>query len=97
MRQAPGQASDCSTAGPHRAGSSEVERHEVVMVDSDPTGMTLDGEVALAGVDVAVIERRSTPEPAGSRAGGPDPRAPAVLHQRGMATTFLVRIHGGHK
>ncbi len=71
--------------------------HEVVVVGSDPTGLMLGGEVALAGVDVAVVERVSTPEPAGSHAGGFHSRAPGVLDQRGMATRFLARTHWGHE
>src|SRR6476469_995785 len=44
--------------------------HEVVIAGGGPTGLTLAGELALAGVDVAVIERRDSQQLAGSRAGG---------------------------
>src|SRR4051812_18436585 len=57
--------------------------HAVVIAGGGPTGLMLAGEVALARVDVALVERRDTPEVAGSRAGGPHaptpvgPRCPA--------------------
>lgn len=51
--------------------------------------MTLAGELALAGVDVAVVERRPTPELAGSRAGGLQARTIEVFDQRGIAGRFL--------
>jgi 2-polyprenyl-6-methoxyphenol hydroxylase-like FAD-dependent oxidoreductase len=35
--------------------------NEVVIVGSGPTGLMLAGELALAGVDVTIVERRSTP------------------------------------
>jgi ribulose 1,5-bisphosphate synthetase/thiazole synthase len=34
--------------------------HAVVIVEGDPTGLTLAGELALAGIDVAIVERRAT-------------------------------------
>jgi 3-(3-hydroxy-phenyl)propionate hydroxylase len=50
----------------------------------------LAGELALAGVDVAVVERRSLGEEfAGSRAGGLHARTIEVLDQRGIADRFL--------
>jgi choline dehydrogenase-like flavoprotein len=44
--------------------------HAVVIAGGGPTGMMLAGELALAGTDVAIVERRASPELAGSRAGG---------------------------
>lgn len=68
---------------------------EVVIVGSGPTGLMLGGKLALVGVDVAVVERRSTSELADSRAGGFHSRALEVLHQRGMVTRFWVRLCWG--
>jgi 2-polyprenyl-6-methoxyphenol hydroxylase-like FAD-dependent oxidoreductase len=49
----------------------------------------LAGEVALAGVDVAIVERRASQDLAGSRAGGLHSRTIEVLDQRGLADRFL--------
>jgi 2-polyprenyl-6-methoxyphenol hydroxylase-like FAD-dependent oxidoreductase len=49
----------------------------------------LAGELALAGVDVAVIERRTTQDLVGARAGGLHARSIEVLDQRGIADRFL--------
>ena len=62
---------------------------EVVIVGGGPTGLMLAGELALAGVDVAVLERRATPELVGSRAGGFHSRTIEILDQRGIADRFL--------
>lgn len=63
--------------------------HAVVIAGAGPTGMMLAGELALAGVDVAIVERRPSPELAGSRAGGLHARSIEVLDQRGIADRFL--------
>jgi 2-polyprenyl-6-methoxyphenol hydroxylase-like FAD-dependent oxidoreductase len=62
---------------------------EVLIVGAGPTGLMLAGELALAGVDVAVVERRATQELPGSRAGGLHSRTIEVLDQRGIADRFL--------
>jgi 2-polyprenyl-6-methoxyphenol hydroxylase-like FAD-dependent oxidoreductase len=49
----------------------------------------LAAELALAGVDVAVVERRPTQDLPGSRAGGLQSRTIEVLDQRGVAERFL--------
>src|SRR5215213_5367247 len=49
------------------------------------------GELALAGVDVAIVERRAGQDLAGSRAGGLHSRTIEVLDQRGIADRFLSR------
>jgi 2-polyprenyl-6-methoxyphenol hydroxylase-like FAD-dependent oxidoreductase len=49
----------------------------------------LAAELALARVDVAIVERRETQELAGSRAGGLHPRTIEVLDQRGIVDGFL--------
>jgi 2-polyprenyl-6-methoxyphenol hydroxylase-like FAD-dependent oxidoreductase len=51
----------------------------------------LAGELALAGVDVAIVERRSSPNLIGSRAGGLHSRTIEILDQRGIADRFLAQ------
>jgi 3-(3-hydroxy-phenyl)propionate hydroxylase len=63
--------------------------HAVVIAGGGPTGMMLAGELALAGTDVAIVERRLSPELAGSRAGGLHARSIEVLDQRGIADRFV--------
>ena len=63
--------------------------HEVVIAGGGPTGLTLAGELALAGVDVAVVERRDSQQLPGSRAGGLHSRTIEVFDQRGIADRFL--------
>ena len=63
--------------------------HAVVIAGGGPTGLMLAGELALAGVDVAIVERRASQELAGSRAGGLHARTIEVLDQRGVAERFL--------
>jgi 3-(3-hydroxy-phenyl)propionate hydroxylase len=69
-------------------GVSMIE-HAVIVAGGGPTGLMLAGELALAGVDVAVVERRSNQELAGSRAGGLHARTIEVFDQRGIADRFL--------
>ena len=66
-----------------------MTEHEVVIVGSGPTGLMLAGELALAGVDVAIVERRPDQDLPGSRAGGLQSRTIEVLDQRGIADRFL--------
>jgi 2-polyprenyl-6-methoxyphenol hydroxylase-like FAD-dependent oxidoreductase len=63
--------------------------HAVVIAGGGPTGQMLAGELALAGVDVAIVERRASQELDGSRAGGLHSRTIEVLDQRGIADRFL--------
>ncbi|HEY8115532.1 MAG TPA: FAD-dependent monooxygenase [Actinomycetota bacterium] len=63
--------------------------HAVVIAGGGPTGLMLAGELALAGVDVAIVERRTSQELAGSRAGGLHARTIEVFDQRGIADRFL--------
>jgi 2-polyprenyl-6-methoxyphenol hydroxylase-like FAD-dependent oxidoreductase len=63
--------------------------HEVVIAGAGPTGLMLAGELALSGVDVALVERRTDRSLVGSRAGGITPRTIEVLDQRGIADRFL--------
>jgi 3-(3-hydroxy-phenyl)propionate hydroxylase len=66
-----------------------VSGHEVVIAGGGPTGMMLAGELALAGIDVAIFERRPGQDLAGSRAGGLHSRGIELLDQRGIAERFL--------
>ena len=63
--------------------------HAVVIAGGGPTGMMLAAELALAKVDVAVVERRPDHVLVGSRAGGLNTRTIEVLDQRGVAARFL--------
>jgi 2-polyprenyl-6-methoxyphenol hydroxylase-like FAD-dependent oxidoreductase len=78
-----------------RVGRREKERsvamtdHAVVIVGGGPTGLMLAGELALAAVDVAIVERRASQDLAGSRAGGLHARTIEILDQRGIADRFL--------
>ena len=63
--------------------------HAVVIAGGGPTGLMLAGELALAGIDVAIVERRVSQELAGSRAGGLHSRTIEILDQRGIADRFL--------
>jgi 3-(3-hydroxy-phenyl)propionate hydroxylase len=63
--------------------------HAVVIAGGGPTGLMLAGELALAGVDAAIVERRASQELVGSRAGGIHSRTIEVLDQRGIAERFL--------
>jgi len=66
-----------------------MTEHAVVIAGGGPTGLMLAGELTLAGVDVAVVERRASQELIGSRAGGLHSRTIEVLDQRGIADRFL--------
>jgi 2-polyprenyl-6-methoxyphenol hydroxylase-like FAD-dependent oxidoreductase len=61
----------------------------VVIAGGGPTGLTLAGELALAGIDVAIVERRASQDLPGSRAGGLQSRTIEVFDQRGIADRFL--------
>jgi 3-(3-hydroxy-phenyl)propionate hydroxylase len=62
---------------------------DVVIVGAGPAGMMLAGELALRGVEAVIVERRTTAELAGSRAGGFHARTIEILDQRGIADRFL--------
>ena len=66
-----------------------MTEHGVVIAGGGPAGMMLAAESALAGADVAVVERRPDHELIGSRAGGFHSRTIEVLDQRGVADRFL--------
>jgi 2-polyprenyl-6-methoxyphenol hydroxylase-like FAD-dependent oxidoreductase len=66
-----------------------MTEHAVVIAGGGPTGLMLAGELALAGVDVAIVERRASQELDSSRARGLHSRTIEVLDQRGIADRFL--------
>lgn len=79
--------------------SVAMAEHAVVIAGSGPTGLMLAGELALAGIDVAIVERRTNQDVLGTRAGGLQARTLEVLDQRGMAERFLAegqvaQVHG---
>src|ERR1700731_41041 len=66
-----------------------MTEHAVVIAGGGAAGMMLAAELALAKVDVAVVERRPDHVLVGSRAGGFHSRTIEVLDQRGVADRFL--------
>lgn len=72
--------------GPSGGGGGPTQ---VTVVGAGPTGLVLAGELALAGVDVLVLERRETPDLVGTRARGFHARTIELFDQRGIAGRFL--------
>ncbi|HET6169925.1 MAG TPA: FAD-dependent monooxygenase, partial [Terracidiphilus sp.] len=74
-----------------------MTEHAVVVAGGGPTGMMLAAELALAGCDVAIVERRTSQDLVGMRAGGLHSRTLEVFDQRGIADRLLAqgRIHHG--
>jgi 2-polyprenyl-6-methoxyphenol hydroxylase-like FAD-dependent oxidoreductase len=66
-----------------------MRNHSVVIAGGGPTGLMLAGELALAGIDVAIVERRPNQDLAGSRAGGLHARTLEIFDQRGIADRFI--------
>jgi 3-(3-hydroxy-phenyl)propionate hydroxylase len=66
-----------------------LTEHAVVIAGGGPTGLMLAAELALAGIDVAIIERRASQDLIGSRAGGLHSRTIEVFDQRGIVDRFL--------
>ena len=74
-----------------RGTTRRMPDHAVVIAGGGPTGLMLAGELALAGVDALIVERRANQHVDGSRAGGLHARTIEVLDQRGIADRFLLR------
>lgn len=66
-----------------------MSEYPVVIAGGGPTGLMLAGELALAGIDIAIVERRASQDLEGSRAGGLHSRTIEILDQRGIAERFL--------
>jgi 2-polyprenyl-6-methoxyphenol hydroxylase-like FAD-dependent oxidoreductase len=66
-----------------------ITSHEVVIAGGGPTGLMLAGELALASIDVAIVERRPDQDLVGLRAGGLHARTIEIFDQRGIADRFL--------
>jgi 2-polyprenyl-6-methoxyphenol hydroxylase-like FAD-dependent oxidoreductase len=66
-----------------------MTNHEVVIAGAGPTGLVLAAELALAKIDVVVVERRPTAHVEGSRAGGLHAGTIEMLDRRGIAERFL--------
>jgi 2-polyprenyl-6-methoxyphenol hydroxylase-like FAD-dependent oxidoreductase len=79
----------CEGYGNGEGTVCDKKEHQVLISGGGPTGLMLAGELALAGVDVAILERRSGHELVGSRAGGLHSRGIEILDQRGIAEWFL--------
>ena len=68
---------------------NDRKQHDVVIAGGGPTGLMLAAELALARVDVVLVERRETQALPDSRAGGLHARTVEVLDQRGVAERFI--------
>jgi 3-(3-hydroxy-phenyl)propionate hydroxylase len=66
-----------------------VTEHAVVIAGGGPTGLMLASELVLAGIDVVVVERRTSQALDGSRSGGLHSRTIEELDQRGIAERFV--------
>jgi 3-(3-hydroxy-phenyl)propionate hydroxylase len=66
-----------------------MTEHAVIIAGGGPTGLMLAAELALAKVDVAIVERRLNQDVPGSRAGGLHSRPLEELDQRGIADRFI--------
>ncbi|HEY4132719.1 MAG TPA: FAD-dependent monooxygenase [Gemmatimonadaceae bacterium] len=69
--------------------STAKTEHSVIIAGGGPTGLMLAAELALAGVDVAIVERRVNQDVVGSRASGLHSRTIEILDQRGIAERFV--------
>jgi len=66
-----------------------MTNHAVVIAGGGPTGLMLGAELALAGVDVIVVEKKQDPERVGAGALGLHARTLEVFDQRGIVDRFL--------
>jgi 3-(3-hydroxy-phenyl)propionate hydroxylase len=66
-----------------------MTEHAVVIAGGGPTGLMLAAELALAKVDVAIVEPRASQDLDGPRARGLHARTIEVLDQRGIADRFV--------
>ena len=66
-----------------------MTEHAVVIAGGGPTGMMLAAELAIAGIDVVIVEPRANQNLDSTRARGVHSRTIEVLDQRGVADRFL--------
>lgn len=78
-----------TATGRARRRGAAVTEHAVLVAGGGPAGMMLAAELALARVDVGIVERRADHVLSGSRAGGFHARTLEVLDQRGIVDRFL--------
>jgi glycine/D-amino acid oxidase-like deaminating enzyme len=64
-----------------------MTEHAVVIAGGGPTGLMLAAELALAGVDVAIVERRASQDLTGPRTCGLHSRAAGIEFPGWDATT----------
>ncbi len=62
--------------------------HAVVVAGGGPTGLMLAGELALAEVDMAIVERHTSQDLVGSRAGGLHARTIEILDEQALAFAY---------
>jgi len=67
----------------------QASDHDIIIVGAGPTGLMLTAELALAGVDAAIVERKPAQARVGGRAGGLHARTLELLDQRGIVDRFL--------
>ncbi|PLW67326.1 hypothetical protein C0036_21410, partial [Streptomyces sp. DJ] len=79
-----------TTAKTARTATADTD---VTVVGAGPTGLLLATELALAGVRVTVLERR-TGRNGQSRALGLQPRTAEILRMRGLLVPLLARDEG---
>src|SRR5437764_2285291 len=72
-----------------RSRRESMTEHQVVIAGGGPTGLMLAAELALAGVDIAIVEPRVNQDLVGLRALGLHSRPIEVLGRRGIAERFL--------
>src|ERR1700759_2912720 len=77
--------------------SATRTNHDVVIAGGGPAGLMLAGELALAGGDVVIVERREKHELSGLRAGGLHSRTLEVIDQRGIAGRFIFQGQVHHR
>jgi 3-(3-hydroxy-phenyl)propionate hydroxylase len=78
----------CNKALP-RLHNRAMKNHQILIAGAGPTGLMLGAELTLAGVDVALVERRPSQDLPDSRAGGLHARTIEVLDMRGVADRFV--------